>query len=57
MHQDPWRPLQLDLGEEELSRASGSLIAYVVEGRDPGTLCGIPHISQSCPCTLRVESE
>jgi hypothetical protein len=44
---------QIILEDEELSRASESLIAYI-EGRDAGTRCGIPHIYYSCPCTLNV---
>jgi hypothetical protein len=52
MPKEPQVP-QLNLGEEEHSRASESLIAYV-EGRDAGTPCGIPHIYDFCPCTISV---
>ena len=48
----PARPIILE--DEELLHASESLIAYVEEGLDPGTPCGIPHISHSCPCTLNI---
>ena len=50
IHQEPVVP-ELDLGDDETLLTSRRFIAYV-NGQDPGTPCGDPHVTGICTVCL-----